>query len=202
MSTETKPYHHGDLRQTLLDVANDIIAEGGVESLSIRKLAERASVSRTAPYHHFKDKNALLCAIAEQGFLNQNRLVSLAVKETDALSPAQAFEHYVLAYLRFAEQEQQTYDLMYGREIWKTGEVSDSLKDIAHNSFKVWLHWINELQKQGLFNQQLPSLRVAQASWASLHGLCRLFIDGVYVNREEFEDIAKTTVQLLIHQHK
>ncbi len=198
----TKPYHHGDLRQTLLLTATDIIAEGGIESLSIRKLAERAEVSRTAPYHHFKDKNALLCAIAEQGFLNQNQLVEQAVLETQALSPQQAFEHYVLVYINFAEQNQQTYDLMYGRDIWKTGNASESLQKIAYNSFQVWLKWIEQLQNQKLFDQQLPTLRIAQATWASLHGLCRLFIDGIYINREDFEAIAKTTVQLLINQHR
>ena len=57
-------YHHGDLREALLQAAKALIGEAGIENLSLRKLAERAGVSRTAPYHHFSDKNDLLCAIA------------------------------------------------------------------------------------------------------------------------------------------
>jgi len=70
MSIETSrsSYHHGDLRAALLAAARDMIAEAGIEGLSLRKLAERAGVSRTAPYHHFQDKNDLLCAIAAEGF--------------------------------------------------------------------------------------------------------------------------------------
>ena len=61
-------YHHGDLRPNLLSAATEMITAGGVESLSLRKLAEKVGVSRTATYHHFKDKHDLLCAVAAQGF--------------------------------------------------------------------------------------------------------------------------------------
>ena len=68
MSDASQNYHHGDLRATLLRVATERVVNEGIDSLSLRKLAEEAGVSRTAPYHHFKDKNALLNAIAAQGF--------------------------------------------------------------------------------------------------------------------------------------
>jgi len=57
---EKTKYHHGDLRTTLLEVAGEMLKESGIEEVSLRKLAARVGVSRTAPYHHFKDKNALL----------------------------------------------------------------------------------------------------------------------------------------------
>ena len=55
-SVSRPTYHHGDLREALLQAAKALIAEAGIENLSLRKLAERAGVSRTAPYHHFSDK--------------------------------------------------------------------------------------------------------------------------------------------------
>lgn len=202
MNKTKKSYHHGDLREALLGAATDLIAEGGVENLSIRKLADRAGVSRTAPYHHFKDKNALLCAIAEQGFHKQDALVTAVSSGADGLAPVELFEQYVLTYIRFADEERETYDLMYGREIWKTGDPTESLQQVSRNSFKVWLDWVEALQQKRIFNPELSALRVAQSSWAALHGLCRLFNDGVYVNREDLQEIAKTTVQLLIGQHQ
>ena len=55
----THTYHHGDLRATLVKVATARLSAHGIDSLSLRKLAEDAGVSRSAPYHHFKDKNVL-----------------------------------------------------------------------------------------------------------------------------------------------
>ncbi|HAD65476.1 MAG TPA: TetR family transcriptional regulator, partial [Alcanivorax sp.] len=56
--TQPGRYHHGDLHAALLREAAVLLREQGVEGLSLRRLAERAGVSRTAPYHHFTDKNA------------------------------------------------------------------------------------------------------------------------------------------------
>ncbi|SIS79590.1 TetR/AcrR family transcriptional regulator [Neptunomonas antarctica] len=199
---DKKSYHHGDLRKTLVDTATDIIRGGGVESLSMRKLADQVSVSRTAPYHHFKDKNALLCAIAEQGFLLQDLTVKQMPADYPDFSAAALFEHYVLTYIRFANEHPETYDLMFGREIWKTGKPTESLKTISKSSFRRWVEWIAQLQQQDLFDRNEPALRIAQASWAALHGLCRLFNDGIYVNRDDLEAIAKTTVKMLIQPKK
>ena len=185
----------------MLQAATDLIAEGGVESLSIRKLADKAGVSRTAPYHHFKDKNELLCAIAEQGFHLQDQLVEALNENAKELSPVEQFERYVITYIRFADEQRETYDLMYSRDIWKTGIPTQTLQEVSHNSFRVLLNWIKELQAQGVFEPSLPALRITQSAWASIHGLCRLFNDGIYVNREDLQDIARTSVQLLIKQH-
>ncbi|MGH1431499.1 MAG: TetR/AcrR family transcriptional regulator [Neptuniibacter sp.] len=201
MNSRKKPYHHGDLRITLLQAATDLIAEGGVESLSIRKLADKAGVSRTAPYHHFKDKNELLCAIAEQGFHLQDQLIEALYENAKELNPVEQFERYVITYIRFAEEQRETYDLMYGRDIWKTGEPTQTLQEVSRNSFRVLLNWVEELQAEGVFEPSLPALRIAQSAWASIHGLCRLFNDGIYVNREDLQDIARTSVQLLINQN-
>ncbi|MCP4596660.1 TetR/AcrR family transcriptional regulator [Neptuniibacter sp.] len=202
MSRSKKPYHHGDLRGSLLNAATDLIAEGGVENLSIRKLADKVGVSRTAPYHHFKDKNELLCAIAEKGFLKQDSLVESMAELKAALSATEMFERYVLTYIQFADEEKETYDLMYGREIWKCGVPTESLRSISKECFRNWLKWVEVLQKDGIFDPEQPTLRVAQSSWAALHGLCRLFNDGIYVDRDDIEDIAKNTVHMLIRQHQ
>src|SRR4051794_7988101 len=63
-----KPYHHGDLRRTLLASAVEVITERGVAALSLRDLARRAGVSHAAPTHHFTDRAGLLTAVAAQGW--------------------------------------------------------------------------------------------------------------------------------------
>ena len=157
----------------------------------MRKLADNVGVSRTAPYHHFKDKNALLCAIAEAGFADHIRAVSELPQNHPELNPRVLFELYVLGYIRFADANPETYDLMFGKEIWKLGQPTDSLKVISKRCFQHWLEWIETLQGAGILTSQHPTLRVAQASWATLHGLCRLLNDGIYVNRDDLEEMGK-----------
>ena len=198
MTTRKKPYHHGDLRQTLLNAAVELISSGGVENLSIRKLADQVGVSRTAPYHHFQDKNELLCAIAEQGFARQDQIMTDAKRYANGDNLAEIFETYVLNYLRFADQNRETYDLMYGREIWRAGKPTESLQAVSRHSFRIWRQWIETLFEQGMFDRNESPRRIAQAHWASLHGLCRLFNDGVYINHEERDDIARTMLRAML----
>src|SRR5215467_12607566 len=63
-------YHHGDLRAALIRAGLAILAEEGVQALTLRAAARRAGVSHNAPYRHFADKEALLAAIAEEGFID------------------------------------------------------------------------------------------------------------------------------------
>ena len=62
-------YHHGSLRQALIEAAVKTIAKHGVDALSLRELAARAGVSPGAPYHHFSNRSELLASIAEEGFM-------------------------------------------------------------------------------------------------------------------------------------
>ncbi|MCV6587637.1 MAG: TetR/AcrR family transcriptional regulator [Marinobacterium sp.] len=195
-------YHHGDLRQTLLACATQLIREAGVEGLSMRKLADLAGVSRTAPYHHFSDKRALLSAIAEQGFIEQADQIE-QFQRPDQTPPSAEdsrvqFERYITAYIRFAAEQPETYDLMFGKAIWKGGMATESLQQVSRQSFQRWRDWIAQLQQQGLLPEDHCTLRVAQASWATLHGLCRLLNDGVYMDRDNLEQMGRTAAALLL----
>jgi AcrR family transcriptional regulator len=76
MSTSSRPrapgrpatYHHGDLRRALVDAALALVQERGAEGFTLREAARRVGVSQTAPYRHFETKEALLAAVAEEGF--------------------------------------------------------------------------------------------------------------------------------------
>jgi AcrR family transcriptional regulator len=195
--TATKPYHHGELRPALLDAANAIIRDSGIEGLSMRRLADQVGVSRTAPYHHFKDKNDLLCAIAEIGFEAQDRMISEILEGTESEESEALFTRWVRAYIRFAHDNPETYDLMYGKEIWKRGTPTPSLQQISKGSFRLWVDLVARMQQQRILPASHSALRTAQASWAALHGLARLLIDGIYVERDDLEEIAETVVALI-----
>lgn len=189
-------YHHGDLHATLLREAALLLREQGVEGLSLRRLAERAGVSRTAPYHHFEDKNALLCALAEDGFRRLDRLMEETAFQAD--DPEPGLRRFVRGYLHFASDDPEQYELMFGRTLWKTGRPTESLRRVAHGCFR---RYVDKLQADGI-GAHLPggtdALRVAQASWATLHGLCRLLLDGIYVDRQDMEAVSDQAVALML----
>ncbi len=198
MKATKQPYHHGDLRKCLITAAKEILQTSGLNSLSIRKLAEKTNVSRAAPYHHFKDKNELLCAIAEDGFLQQDALLEKEMKCETIADPKQRFEGFILAYLRFASNNKEQYDLMYGGTIWKDGQATESLSKVSKISFKRWLSEIESLQHEGILKQIVPTVRLAQVTWATLHGLCHLSIDRIYINPEDINEMGRAAVKLLL----
>ena len=79
-SSQKSSYHHGDLKRALLDETARILREEGEDALSLRHLAASVGVSRTAPYHHFRDKQSLLCAVAEEGFARFNASMKSAMR--------------------------------------------------------------------------------------------------------------------------
>lgn len=191
-------YHHGDLYRTLLASASEMIAEGGSANLSMRKLADRTGVSRTAPYHHFKDKNALLCAIAEEGFRRQEGMLAEILRRSESEPLQYLFGEYVHAYIEAAHQYQEQYDLMFGREIWRDGKPTESLQQLSHQHFQNWLGWIEQLQDQGILTRDEPALRMAQTCWATLHGICRLLNDGVYTEQSNLQEMCETAIRMLL----
>lgn len=202
MTKEKQPYHHGDLRQGLITAAKEILQTSGLNSLSIRKLAEKTNVSRAAPYHHFKDKNALLCAIAEEGFLQQDTLIEKELIASTETDPSIRFEKFILAFLHFATDNKEQYDLMYGGTIWKNGTPTEALSLVSKTSFKLWLGEIEKLQQVGALRQSASALRLAQVTWATLHGLCNLSNDRVYIDPKDIDEMGRTAVKLLLIQQK
>jgi len=196
MSSKAK-YHHGDLRQSLVANATEMVSEAGIEGLSLRKLAERIGVSRTAAYHHFADKNDLLCAIAEQGFEQWHQHASEIFTE-DKLSNEDKYRHFVHAYIGFATQNPSLYDLMFGRVIWKENQSTEALKSMAYASFNYQVKMTKLWQEQGIIRADENTLRLAQVTWATLHGIARLVIDGIYAQENQIDEMCECAVKVFL----
>jgi AcrR family transcriptional regulator len=194
--TGKKHYHHGALRRALLDEAALLIREEGEAGLSMRRLAARAGVSRTAPYHHFNDKQDLLCAIAEEGFSRYVRILTLPA---DDLSE-QRMRRFVLDYLTFAVENAEYYDLMFGGQLWRSGAITDSLRAEAHGSFRFYIEQVRSWQERGQVDSALDVLRYSQVSWSTLHGMSRLMIDGVYPDFEAVGPMCDQAAAMFWHE--
>lgn len=195
--TTKKKYHHGDLRKSLVITASEMVAESGIDGLSLRKLAEKIGVSRTAAYHHFTDKNDLLCAIAEQGFERWHQLSSEIFLQEN-LSNVAKYRSFVHAYISFANENPSLYELMFGRVIWKENNSTSSLKSIAYTSFNYQVEMTKLWQEQGIINAEENTLRLAQVSWATLHGIARLVIDGIYAQENQIDEMCECAVNVFL----
>ncbi|GAA6152963.1 TetR/AcrR family transcriptional regulator [Pseudoteredinibacter isoporae] len=183
MTVVKKNYHHGDLKGTLEDAAVEILREVGVNGLSMRKLADRVGVSRSAPYHHFEDKKALLNAIAHRGFILQGMAIDAQEPEAGS-SFREQVKSFVHAYVTWAVEHPEYYDLMFGREVWQENNPPDEFAQESRGYFRRYVARVERWQDSGDISRDLSALRFAQVSWSSLHGISRLLIDGIYVDKK------------------
>ena len=190
-------YHHGDLRPNLLSAATEMITAGGVESLSLRKLAEKVGVSRTATYHHFKDKHDLLCAVAAQGFAKWQQIEQDIFNNTAVEAP-ERYRQFVYSYIDFAVKHPAIYDLMFGGVIWKEHKGNQSLREVAYPCFQYQVDMIKAWQAKGILSQSENTLRLAQVTWATMHGIARLVIDGIYADANSIDEMCECAVNLFI----
>jgi AcrR family transcriptional regulator len=162
MSTSRRrkaPYHHGDLPPALLRAAADILEKQGLEALTLRDLARRAGVSHNAPYRHFTDREALLAALAEDGFRTLG-------KALEGKSGSEMGE----AYVRFGLAHPARFRLMFGGRLPR--EDHPALREAAGRAHEALLQAIRA-------RQDLPDPEIAAAAaWSLVHGLANLLLDG------------------------
>jgi AcrR family transcriptional regulator len=169
-----RPYHHGNLRQALLDTAEQTVRDRGVDALSLRELARELGVSHGAPRRHFADRQALLDALAEAGFAR------LGGELRTALSGAGAdFDDRLRAtagaYVRFAIDDSALLELMFAG---KHREGATGLEQAAEQAFSLMLELIVQGQAEGLLEPGDPE-RVGLVLFATIHGIASLVTAGV-----------------------
>lgn len=164
-----RPYHHGDLRSALLTSAERTLAERGPAALSLRELAREAGVSHAAPGRHFKDKQALLDALALSGF--QRLQAALEQAGADCKAAGTDTEGYLLAlaraYMGFALPNAALLDLMYARK--HDSDISDRLAAAVGDMLAIVLNAIAEGQRAGEITEGDPGA-IAFTVASTLHG--------------------------------
>jgi AcrR family transcriptional regulator len=167
-------YHHGDLKRTLLDVSIAVIDKHGVDALNLRELAIRAGVSSGAPYHHFANREALLAAIAEEGF---GYLEAAMIRERDA-APADATARLTAlgrAYVSFATAYRGHFRVMFRGDL--IGAASAELVRAKPRTFQLLRDALDDCQRSGVAPAGDLQPLVLTA-WSAVHGLATLWIDG------------------------
>ncbi|WP_028062090.1 TetR/AcrR family transcriptional regulator [Solirubrobacter soli] len=182
----TATYHHGNLRAALLSAAETALADGG--DLSLRALAREVGVSHAAPRRHFADKQALLDALAEDGFLRLGALLREASENEDFEACLLAFAH---AYVSFAIDHAALLDLM-----WAGKHRSDAVRAASDQAFTAPMARIVEAQAAGevVGGEFEP---VATVAVAAFHGLAAMVNNGMLA-AADLDEIVPATVERLL----
>ena len=188
----TATYHRENLRETLLELAERTVQRSGVESLSLRQLARDAKVSHAAPARHFRDKRALLDALALDGFERLNRAMADAAASSGSFDAR--FRAIATAYVSFAVDNAALLGLMY--TVKHEADASDALVEAGRGSMRAAVELIAEAQAAGAVQSGDPE-RLALVAFASVHGVAALatgdLLEGVSV-----EEATEATVDVLL----
>ena len=176
MTATARPYHHGNLRPALLGAAERALAGG--KELSLRELAREIGVSHAAPRRHFADKQALLDALALDGFERLGREMAASLEDA---GPAFADRLGALArtYVRFATEHGALLDLMYAG---KHRPGADALREAADRAFAGPLALVAEGQAAGeVIAGDCEQLGLV--AWSAFHGLASMANGGLLGDR-------------------
>jgi AcrR family transcriptional regulator len=168
------PYHHGSLRAALMDAAEDILSEKGVENFSLREAARRAGVSPAAPAHHFVDKRGLLTAVATRAFDELCRTLSESAPE---FPPAARV--LCEAYVRFAADRPARFQLMWRASL--LDQNNRAYRNAADRAFAILDRAVTR-QERAIDLPGSPELVPSLTAWCLIHGFANLLLDDVFGN--------------------
>ena len=168
-------YHHGNLKEALIQAARELIAEKGPGGFTFAAAARSAGVSPAAPYRHFRDREALLADVAREGFGRFEAMLSTgwANGKPDALT---AFHNVGRAYLAFARGEPAYYAAMF--ESGLPPDVNPELRAASDRAFAVLRTAADQLAALLPAGRRPPALMMSLHIWGMAHGIASLFGRG------------------------
>ena len=190
-------YHHGNLKQALLERAAEVIAEKGLEGLSLRGLARDLDVSHAAPRRHFADREALIAALAKEGF---RRILAAMKAGADAAGPDPVARYRALgrSYVRFAREDRAFFRALNDPQVRRIRD--DELR--AHEA--EWFETLREgaaaAQRSGWHPEASPQALVA-FSVAGAMGAASLFSDASWaplLDGDDLESLADEVLDLIV----
>lgn len=175
-----KKYHHGDLKNALIQAGVDILSQEGVDGLSLRNVAKRAGVSHSAPYAHFRDRQSLIAAISTEGFRQLYEQLNAAVY-ANADDPKEQLVGAAWAYLQFALNNTDTFKIMFSSVLEKEKDYP-AFVEISSKTFERVVKIVAVCQSAGILRPG-PSDLVAVSVWGQVHGIVSLALEGQITHR-------------------
>lgn len=166
----SKPYHHGNLRESLLEAAIHLIAEAGPAGFNLREVARRAGVSHNAPYRHFRDKGQLIAAVAAEGFRELHAaMVGGAMTES---TPVGKLKRSGYAYIAFALRRPEHFAAMFDTP---DSALDSGCREAGTVAFATLVEIVELCQREGQLPEGGAEYRALMA-WSLVHGIAKLAV--------------------------
>lgn len=168
-------YHHGDLRNALIDAGISILQKEGAHGLSLRKAALKAGVSHSAPYAHFKDKQALIAAISTRGLQQLYEQVH-KIAEQYRTQPFTQLKEIAWRYTEFAMQDPGLFKVIFSSIIEREHDYPEFI-EISHRNYELVVDVVKNNQRAGYLQQGDADL-IAISIWSAVHGFIGLYLEN------------------------
>lgn len=200
MVKPTRQYHHGDLRNALIEAAIPLLEAHGPAALSLREVAKAAGVSHAAPYRHFRDKTELLEEIAVSGYDTLTQACRSAQRRY-ADNPAKQLVEAGIEYLMFVVEQPRVAHLMFGGMI-ALDSCGAPLCEASERAFQSLVGIVASGVQSGVF-KAVPAQELTIAAWSMVHGFATLVTSGmlnsVADNRREVRRLGRQLAETLLH---
>ena len=172
MKSEKKPYHHGNLAESLLEAVDELATKFGLEAVTLRACAKKVGVSPSSAFRHYADKRALLTAFATKALHQLSELMESAQNRA-VKDGSNAFTAVGLAYIEFALDKPAFFRAMWREETTYTNDEAyvAATKRLSSHLQGGFAETIEDDDPHNLSPQEL-------LAWSSVHGLAHLFVDG------------------------
>ena len=186
----TNNYHHGDLKNALIEAGLEILSKEGVGGLTLRKVARQAGVSHSAPYAHFADKQALIAAIATEGYrLLYEKMLEIQQKFSD--DPSRQLVEVAWAYVYLAQNDPAQFKVTFSSAVAREKDYP-ALVEMTGNCFNQVVRIVKACQQAGILAPSEPDT-MAVSIWSVVHGFASLLIEGqishLVLERTSVEDL-------------
>lgn len=169
-----RPYHHGDLRNALIDEAVLIVEQNGIDGLNLREIARRVGVSHAASYHHFADKAALMTAITARAFTLLSDELSLCLD-----MPGSAVDRLVelgVTYVRFGYRNRGLFLVMWRPEL-RDADREPVVVEAGRPAYEIIRSGVEACHEEAGDLAYQPAVMTFGA-WSMAHGIASLVVDG------------------------
>lgn len=180
------PYHHGNVKEALIDAAMSLIASNSSELISLRRLSKEVGVTPSAVYNHFADKNTLMLAIKIRIYDCFNRFVEQ--HSTDAENPEQALLEACLAYYHFSKEFPSQFDFLFSSTLPMEWSTAESIEVCCRGIVRTRKLVFDIYQKYQVPCNEEAVVNAALLVWSQLHGIVMLKNSGSIAAAVVYQD--------------
>lgn len=186
--TPRRSYHHGDLRTALLTAAATIVRRDGAAGFSLREAAREVGVDPAACYRHFRDRQTVLLALAQQGF--ERLAAAMAAASDDVGDPLAALLRIGRVYVGFAREHPADFRIMFGDSGTTAQDPRLRLPTVPRTAYEQLELLVGAWSRAAAVDVDVT--HVARALWSAVHGVARLVLDGALVLTDAEADALTT----------